>query len=244
MNRKSALWFIVSTLVAGCGGAATQCDLVPCPSAASYQVCASSNKITYDYGAQSCSCDKDNVNSADCTACLSNVTAYCDQSSGNGGGGGSAGGGGNGGGGGTVSNASCTASFVGGFDGMFSSCAVSITQTTATSWSITSLGGEIPGTSESWSGFTMVNTGTAGMGEYSESSSTSTTTGAFSGTSHWTAGFGQGTTTGDFALDVTSLGSGTPVNGTTVYQNAHGVITATLVDSTGAQPDLFLTVSF
>ncbi len=247
MNTKSALWIVVSTLVAGCGGAATECERVPCTATASYQICASSNTLTYNYGPQTCSCDKD-VQSAQCQACLSSVTDYCAQLDGTAGGGGSggggAGGGGTAGGGGSV-NVSCSASFVGGLDGTFSACNVQVTQTSATTWTISGQGGELPGTSNDWNGFTMTNLGTAAGGEYDQSSSTSTTTSLFAGTAHWSAGFGQGTTTGDFNVRLDSLGIGTTVTGVgIVYAEPHGIVTGTLVDSTGANAEVFLTVSF
>ncbi|HEX4461644.1 MAG TPA: hypothetical protein VIA18_26875 [Polyangia bacterium] len=240
MKRKSALWFVVSMLAAGCGGSTTtQCESVACENG-SYQVCATSgSKLEYKYGGKSCTCGND-VQSSQCESCLSDVEAYCGVN-GDAGGGGSAGGGG-----GSINNSACMATFLGGFSGSVSACDVTLTQTSASGWTVTSAGGSIAGTSESWTGFSMLLDGTPGLGTYEASSSAQTSTGAFSGTAHWTAGFAAGTTTGDVELDLTALGAGVTIPGSsgTVYPEAHGVITGTLVDSTGANPDLYLSVSF
>ena len=143
----------------------------------------------------------------------------------------------------------CTATFSGGVTGTYSPCAVSITYSSAGS-TVATAGNAIPGTPYTWSGFSMTLAGMPATGTFDQT----TSVGAADTVEQpgaqdaplWEAGYGQGNTYGTASLTITDLGPSSNVNGTTLYQSAHGTYTATLVDQnpTTSMPDIMQTVTF
>ena len=225
-----AVTFLASLVVAGCGNDAATCVTFACAIAGhSYQLCSSDSRLDYRYGGQSCSCSND-ATSAACQACYTAVTNYCGSAD-------------------AGTSPTCATTFSGGIMGTFTPCGVTLTQNTPTTWSITGSGGLVPTTADVWNGFSMSNAGTVAVGTYDESDSTLTVAGASApssgGLAGWNASFGQGASTGAFAVELVSLGDGVSnSDGTISYPDAHGKITATLVDTRGAAIDVAVTVEF
>ena len=230
MDRKTALWLVAGLILTGCGKDAATCETFACTNANSYRLCSTDSTLTYSYGGQTCGCDNDADNAA-CQACYAEVATFC----------GSADGG--------ATSASCMTTFTGGIMGTIAPCGVTVTQTTATTWTIAGGGAPVPTTADIWNGFTMTNTGTVAIGGYDENDSTQTIAGATApssgSTEGWNAGFGQGASTGAFFVQLVSLGDGTTgSDGSIAYPDAHGKITATLVDPFGGAVNVSVIIEF
>ncbi len=230
MNGKSALWLVASLVVAGCGKDAPTCETFACATAGnSYRLCSSDHLLSYSYAGKSCSCDND-ANDATCQACYTAVAAYCGTAD-------------------SGTSPSCVTTFGGGFTGTFTPCGITLTQTTPTTWVIAGSGGAVPTTADVWNGFLMTNPGTVAVGTYDENDSTQTVAGASAPSSGstvgWNAGFGQGASTGAFQVEIASLGTGvTGSDGSIGYPDAHGMITATLVDPLGGAINVAVNIQF
>jgi hypothetical protein len=240
-NTVLALLVVSSGLamvIVGCGSPTLTCQTTTCSSGTkSYQTCSHTDgSVSYDFGGMSCSCSSSNQ--SQCQSCASEVANYC------------SGGGGGGGGGG--SGVTCTATFSGGVTGTYSPCAVTLAYTASNdSWSLTTAGNTIPGTGDTWTGFSMTAAGMPATGTFNQTMSTGAsdqvTVQNGSNPPLWEAGYSQGQTFGSASVNITSLGASTDAgSGNLLYQSPHGTWTATMVDQNPmtALPNIMQTVTF
>jgi hypothetical protein len=241
-----AVSFIVAAGIVGCGGSPSlTCQSATCSSGArTYQVCSNvDGSVTYNFGGMSCSCSGNN-----CTSCSMEVANYCVGGAGGTGGTGGGGAGGGGGGGGVT----CTATFSGGFSASYSPCAVAITYSASSnSTAIATAGNALPGTSYTWTGFSMDVAGMPATGTIDQTAtmgaSNEVTQQGSQNPPVWEAGYGSGNTFGSASIAITSLGPSMDLgNGNLLYQSPHGTWTGTLVDQNPmtAMPSVMETVTF